>query len=59
MSAAAYHRPEPDLHVVEATGNTIRYALTSDRTSLQSSCDDDATGNGNDHSDCSETTEVL
>ena len=32
----ACHRPEPDLHVVEATGNTIRCALSSGRTSLQS-----------------------
>ena len=29
MSAAASHRPEPDLHGVEATGNTIRCDLLS------------------------------
>ena len=59
MSAAACHRPEPDLHIVEATGNTIICALSSGTVSLQSSCDNDATGNENDHSDCSETTDVT
>ena len=58
-SAAACHRPEHDLNVVEATGNTIRFVLSFGRISLQSSCDNDATGNGNDRSDCSETIEVL
>ena len=52
MSAAACHRPEPDLHVVEATGNTIRCGLPSGRISLQSLRDNDVTGNGIDHPDC-------
>ena len=58
MSAAACHRPEPDLHVVEATGNTIRCGLSSGRISLRSSRDNDATGNGNDHPSCFEISEV-
>ena len=57
-SAAACHRPEPDLHVVEATDNTIRCGLSSGRISLQSSRDDDATGNENDHPSCSEIREL-
>ena len=55
VSAAACHRPEPDLHVVEAAGNTI---LSSGRISLQSSRDNDATGNGNDHPSCFEIRDV-
>ena len=58
VSAAACHRPEPDLHVVKATGNTIRCGLSSGRISLQSSRDNDATVNGNDHPNCSEISEV-
>ena len=58
VSAAACHRPEPDLHVVEATGNTIRCGLSSGRIFLQSSRDNDATGNGNHHPSCSEISEV-
>ena len=58
MSAAACHRPEPDLHVVVATGNTVRCGLPPGRISLQSSSDKDATGNGNDHPNCSEIKEV-
>jgi hypothetical protein len=57
-SAAACQRPEPDMHVVEATGNTIRCGLSSGRISIQSSHDNDATGNGNDHPSCSETSEI-
>ena len=59
VSAAACHRPEPDLHVVEATDNTIRCSLSSGRISLQSSRDNDATGNGNDRPSCSEISEVA
>ena len=58
LSAAACHRPEPYLHIVKATGNTIRCGLSSGRISLQSSTDNDATGNGNGHSDCSTIKEV-
>ena len=57
VSAATCHRPEPDLHVVEATGNTIRCGLSSGRISLPSSRDNDATGNGNIHPSCSEISE--
>ena len=59
MSAAACHRAEPDLHVVEATGITVRYDLPSGRISQQSSRDNDATRSRNDHSNCSETKGVL
>ena len=58
VSAAACHWPEPDLHVVEATGNTIGCGLSSGRISLQSSRDKDATGNENDRPSCSEIREV-
>ena len=57
-SADACHRPEPDLHAVETTGNTIRCGLSSGGISLQSSRDNDATGNGNNHPSCSEIREV-
>ena len=58
-SEVAWHRPEPDLRVVEATSNTVRCGLPSGRISIQSSNDNDATGNGNDHPNCSEIKEVL
>ena len=58
-SAGACHRPEPDLHVVEAIGNTIKGGLSSGRISLQSSSDNDAIGNGNDHPSCSEIAKYL
>ena len=58
MSAAAYHRLEPDLHVVEATDNTVRFGLSSGRISLQYSSDNDVTGDGIDHPNCSEFKEV-
>ena len=48
---AACHRPE-------AIGNTVRCGLPSGRIAIQSSSDNDATGNGNDHPNCSETKEV-
>ena len=57
-SEAACHRPEPDLHVVEATDNTVRCGLPSGRISIQSSSDNYSTGNGNDHPDCSDIKEV-
>ena len=57
-SAAACPRPEPDLHVVEAKGNTVRCGLQSGRISIQCSRDNDATGNGNDHPNCSEIKKV-
>ena len=58
MSAAACHRPEPDLHAVEATGITVRCGLPSGRISIQSSRDNDATGYGNDHPNRSEIKKV-
>ena len=58
MSAAACHRPEPDLHVIEATGNAVRCDVPSGRNSQQSSRGNDATGNGNDHPICFETKGV-
>ena len=58
MSAAACHRPKPDLHVVEATGNTIRCGLSSGMISLQSSSDSDVTDNGIDHPNSSDINEV-
>ena len=45
------------MHVVEATGKTIRCGLSPGRIFLQSSRDNDATGNGNDHPSCSEIRE--
>ena len=57
MRASACHQPEPDLHVIEATGNTVKCGLPSGRISLQYSSDDD-TGNGNDHPNCSEIKKV-
>ena len=48
---AACHRPE-------AIGNTVRCGLPSGRIAIQSSSDNDATGNGNDHPNCSEIKEV-
>ena len=54
----ACHQPRPDLHVVKAIGNTVRYGLPSGMISIQSSNDNDATGNGNDHPNCSEIKEV-
>ena len=56
---AACHRPEPDLPVVEATANTVACDLPSDRISIQSSSDNDATGYLNDHPNCSEIKEVM
>ena len=53
-SVAACHGPEPDLHVVEATGNTVRCGFPPGRISIQSSSDNDATGDGNSHPNCSE-----
>ena len=54
----ACHRPEPDLHVVEATGNTVICGLPSGRISIQSSRGNDATDTENDHPNCSEIKEV-
>ena len=42
----AKERPEPDLHVVEATGNTVICGLPPGRISIHSSGDNDGTGNG-------------
>ena len=58
MSAAACHRPKPDLNVVEATGNKIRWGLSVGMISLQSSSDNDVTGNGIDHPNSSDIKEV-
>ena len=58
VSAAACHRTKPDLLVVEATGNTIRCGLSSGMISLQSSRDNDVTGNGIDHPNSSDIREV-
>ena len=46
-SVAAYHRPDPNLHVVEATDNLVKIGLPSGRISLQSSSNNDDKGNGN------------
>ena len=58
MSAAACHRPKPDLHVVEAADDTIRCGLWSGMIFLQSSSDNDVTGNGIDHPNSSDIKEV-
>ena len=57
-SEVACHRSEPDLHVVEATGNTVRCGLPFGRISTEFSSDNDATGDGNDHPKSSEIKEV-
>ena len=54
LSEVACHRPESDVHVVETTRNTARSGLPSGRVSIQSSSDNDATGNGIDRPNCFE-----
>ena len=55
---AACRRSEPDLHVVVATGNTVRCGLPPGRISIQSLDDKHGTVNGNDLPNCSEIKEV-